>query len=57
MRRFHAWQSSLLFTVMFILHLLFSWSRFFSWVIFLVDLALMGFLALKAYRDTDTLDR
>ncbi|KAK3318890.1 hypothetical protein B0H66DRAFT_497717 [Apodospora peruviana] len=55
--RFHAWQSSLLFTAMFILHLLFSWSRFLSWVVFLADLALIGWLVLNAYRDADTLDR
>ncbi|KAK9774653.1 hypothetical protein SCAR479_08738 [Seiridium cardinale] len=55
--RFHAWQSSLSFTAIFILHLLFSWSTFFSWVIFLGDLALMAFMAFKAYRDADTLDR
>ncbi|KAI0106500.1 hypothetical protein GGR51DRAFT_172794 [Nemania sp. FL0031] len=55
--RFHAWQSSLVFTVMFILHLLFSWSTFLSWVIILGDLGLIGFLALHAYRDADTLDR
>lgn len=55
--RFHAWQSSLLFTVLFIVHLIFSWSTFLSWVIFLGDLALMVFLAMRAYRDADTLDR
>lgn len=55
--RFHAWQSSLLFTAIFVLHLLFSWSTFLGWIIFLGDLALMGFMALKAYRDADTLDR
>ncbi|KAI0509297.1 hypothetical protein F5B22DRAFT_359677 [Xylaria bambusicola] len=55
--RFHAWQSSLLFTVLFIVHLLFSWSTFLSWVIVLGDLGLIGFLALHAYRDADTLDR
>ncbi|KAI0110285.1 hypothetical protein F4814DRAFT_451262 [Daldinia grandis] len=55
--RFHAWQSSLLFTVVFIVHLIFSWSTFLSWVIFLADLCLMGWLALRAYRDADTLDR
>lgn len=54
---FHAWQSSLLFTVLFIVHLIFSWSTFLSWVIFLGDLALMVFLAMRAYRDADTLDR
>ncbi|KAI1480054.1 hypothetical protein K445DRAFT_317424 [Daldinia sp. EC12] len=55
--RFHAWQSSLLFTVVFVVHLLFSWSTFLSWVIFLADLGMMGWLALRAYRDADTLDR
>lgn len=55
--RFHAWQASLLFTAMFVIHLLFSWSRFFSWVIFLGDLGLMGWLTMRAYRDADTLDR
>ncbi|KAI0594524.1 hypothetical protein F4775DRAFT_573521 [Biscogniauxia sp. FL1348] len=55
--RFHAWQSSLLFTVVFIVHLLFSWSTFLSWVFVIADLFLMGWLALRAYRDADTLDR
>ncbi|KAJ8116899.1 hypothetical protein ONZ43_g4334 [Nemania bipapillata] len=55
--RFHAWQSSLVFTVMFVFHLLFSWSTFISWVIVLGDLGLIGFLALHAYRDAGTLDR
>ncbi|TGJ80663.1 hypothetical protein E0Z10_g8099 [Xylaria hypoxylon] len=55
--RFHAWQSSLVFTAMFVLHLIFSWSTFLSWIIVLGDLALIGFLALHAYRDADTLDR
>lgn len=55
--RFHAWQSSLLFTALFVLHLLISWSSFLSWVLFLVDLALVGWLVVNAYRDADTLDR
>ncbi|KXJ91654.1 hypothetical protein Micbo1qcDRAFT_57029 [Microdochium bolleyi] len=55
--RFHAWQSSLLFTAVFVLHLIFSSSTFLGWVIFLADLGLMAFLTLKAYRDADTLDR
>ncbi|PWY87832.1 hypothetical protein BO94DRAFT_465588 [Aspergillus sclerotioniger CBS 115572] len=54
--RFHAWQSSMLFTVMFILHLIFSWSSFLSWVLFICDLAMMGFLSMRAYRDVDTLE-
>ncbi|EJT73187.1 hypothetical protein GGTG_10036 [Gaeumannomyces tritici R3-111a-1] len=55
--RFHAWQASLLFTIVFIVHLVFSWSRFLSWLFFIGDLALIAFLTLKAYRDADTLDR
>lgn len=55
--RFHAWQSSLLFTAIFVVHLLFSWSKFLSWVFFLGDLVLIGWLVLNAYRDADTLDR
>lgn len=55
--RFHAWQSALLFTAMFVLHLLFSWSTFLGWVIFLSDLGLIAFLTLRAYRDADMLDR
>ena len=55
--RFHAWQSSLLFTALFVVHLLFSWSTFLSWVLFLGELVLIGWLVLNAYRDADTLDR
>ena len=57
MCRFHAWQSSLLFTALFVLHLVFSWSRFLRWVFFLGDLVLIAWLVLQAYRDADTLDR
>ncbi|KAK4103797.1 hypothetical protein N658DRAFT_494309 [Parathielavia hyrcaniae] len=55
--RFHAWQSSLLFTALFVVHLLFSWSTFLSWVLFLGELVLIAWLVLKAYQDADTLDR
>ena len=54
---FHAWQGSLAFTVMTILHLIFHRLWFLSWVVFLCHLALMGWLAFNAYRDADTLDR
>ncbi|KAJ5891963.1 uncharacterized protein N7473_008191 [Penicillium subrubescens] len=54
--RFHAWQSSMLFAVIFIIHLIFAWSSFISWTLFIIDLALMGFLSMRAYRDVDTLD-
>jgi len=54
--RFHAWQSSMLFTVIFILHLALAWSRFLSWTLFAIDLVLIAFLALHAYRDVEYLD-
>jgi uncharacterized membrane protein len=53
--RFHAWQSSLLFTAIFVLHLIFSWSSFLSWVLFIADIGLIGFLTLRAYRDGEWL--
>ncbi|PON27584.1 hypothetical protein TGAM01_v203351 [Trichoderma gamsii] len=55
--RFHAWQSALLFTAIMVFHLLFSWSSFLSWIFFIGDLVLMGFLALKAYQDAEILER
>ena len=55
--RFHAWQSSLLFTAILIAHLVLSGSPFLSWLLFFADLALMAWLAARAYRDADTLDR
>ncbi|KAF8865505.1 hypothetical protein BDZ45DRAFT_414518 [Acephala macrosclerotiorum] len=55
--RFHAWQSALLFSAVFVLHLIFSWSTFMSWVIFVGDLGLIGYLTMRAYKDADTLDR
>ena len=54
--RFHAWQSSMVFTVVFLLHLLFSWSKILSWIIFALDVLVIAFLAQHAYRDVDTLD-
>jgi len=55
--RFHAWQSSLVFAALFIIHLVFSWSSFFSWLLFIVDLSLIAFMVFRAYRDAETLDR
>lgn len=53
--RFHAWQSSLLFTFMFVVHVIFSWSSILSWTIFVGDLALIGLLTYKAYVDGELL--
>lgn len=49
--RFHAWQSSLLFAFIFVLHVIFSWSSFISWIMLLGDLALIGWLTWRAYLD------
>jgi len=43
--RFHAWQSLLLGCGLAVLHLLFLWSRFFTWILVLLDLAAYGQLA------------
>ncbi|TID24819.1 Serine/threonine-protein kinase prp4 [Venturia nashicola] len=55
--RFHAWQASLLFTFMLVVHVIFSWSSILSWLIFAGDLGLIGRLVYKAYTDAATLDR
>jgi uncharacterized membrane protein len=49
--RFHAWQSSLVFAALFVLHLLLSWSRFLSWLLFIADLGLIVLLVFRAYKD------
>jgi uncharacterized membrane protein len=54
--RFHAWQSSMLFSAIFVLHLILSWSKILSWMLFAIDLVLIAFLSMHAYRDVDTLD-
>ncbi|KAB8291202.1 hypothetical protein EYC80_009889 [Monilinia laxa] len=55
--RFHAWQSALLFTAMFVVHLMFSWSLFMSWLLLLGDISLIIWLTRRAYLDANTLDR
>ncbi|KAF2834912.1 hypothetical protein M501DRAFT_943025 [Patellaria atrata CBS 101060] len=55
--RFHAWQSSLLFTFMFIVHIIFSWTSFISYLLLICDLGLIGYLTFKAYQDAAILDR
>lgn len=34
-----------------IIHLIFAWSSFLSWTLFIIDVALIGFLGMHAYRD------
>ena len=55
--RFHAWQSAMLFSAMFILHIIFSWTKVVSWMLFTVDLVMIGYLTLCAFRNAETLDR
>lgn len=55
--RFHAWQSSLLFAFAFILHIIFSWSSWISWLLFVGDVVGIGWLTWRAYLDAATLDR
>ncbi|EEA27141.1 hypothetical protein TMatcc_004586 [Talaromyces marneffei ATCC 18224] len=54
--RFHAWQSSMLFSAIFVLHLIFSWSSIISWFMLIGDLVLIAFLSLHAYQDVESLD-
>ncbi|KAJ4305010.1 hypothetical protein N0V90_000539 [Kalmusia sp. IMI 367209] len=49
--RFHAWQSSLLFAFVFVIHIIFSWSSIISWLLLVGDLGLIGFLTMHAYQD------
>jgi hypothetical protein len=39
------------FTVIFVVHLVFSFSKWLSWTLFAGDLILIGYLAFRAYRD------
>ncbi|KAF2852260.1 hypothetical protein T440DRAFT_38641 [Plenodomus tracheiphilus IPT5] len=55
--RFHAWQSSLLFAFAFLIHIIFSWSRWISWMLFLGDLVGIVWLVRRTWVDAATLDR
>ncbi|KAK9470685.1 uncharacterized protein V1510DRAFT_422485 [Dipodascopsis tothii] len=55
--RFHAWQASLLFAPIIIIFIILSFSTFLSWVIFGIYVIMALFLAFKAYRGADSLDR
>jgi uncharacterized membrane protein len=54
--RFHAFQGAMLFSILFVVHIAFSWSRVLSWILLVVDLVTMAFLAGRAYRDVETLE-
>jgi len=55
--RFHAWQSALLFSAIFLIHIIFSWSAVISWILFAGDLLLIAYLVIGAWRNAETLDR
>lgn len=55
--RFHAWQSSLVFGALFLLHIVFSWTAIISWMLFAFDILLIAYLTLGAWRHAETLDR
>lgn len=55
--RFHAWQSSLVFGALFLVHVIFSWTSIVSWMLFVFDVLLIAYLAAGAWRHAETLDR
>lgn len=55
--RFHAWQSSLVFGALFLLHIVFSWTSIISWILFVFDVLLIAYLTAGAWRHAETLDR
>jgi len=55
--RFHAWQSALLFSAMFMVHVIFSWTKIVSYLLLAVDILMILYLSFGAFRNGDTLDR
>lgn len=55
--RFHAWQSAMLFSALFLLHVVFSWTSVVSWLLFACDMGLIVYLTACAWRNAETLDR
>lgn len=49
--RFHAWQSSLLFAFAFLVHIIFSWSWWISWVLFVGDVLGIVWLVRRTWVD------
>lgn len=39
---------------MFIIHVIFSWSSVLSWILFVGDLGLIGWLTFRAYKDGES---
>lgn len=40
-----------------VIHLIFSWSSFLSWLILISDVVLIALMTMKAYKDAEILDR
>ncbi|KAK3070232.1 hypothetical protein LTR53_010805 [Teratosphaeriaceae sp. CCFEE 6253] len=55
--RFHAWQSALLFSALFMVHIIFSWTKVVSYILLTMDLLLIAWLGFGAWRNAETLDR
>ena len=55
--RFHAWQSSLVFSALFLVHIIFSWTAVMSYILLVGDLLLIAYLVVGAWRNAETLDR
>ncbi|KAK9365977.1 hypothetical protein V1509DRAFT_631252 [Lipomyces kononenkoae] len=55
--RFHSWQASLLFTPLFILFIILSFSTVLSYLVLAVYIVFALYMAYRAYRDSASLDR
>lgn len=55
--RFHAWQSALVFSALFMVHIIFSWTAVVSYMLLACDLLLIAYLTYGAWRNAETLDR
>lgn len=55
--RFHAWQSALVFSALFMVHIIFSWTAVISYMLLACDILLILYLAYSAWRNAETLDR
>ncbi|KAK5128452.1 hypothetical protein LTR85_003120 [Meristemomyces frigidus] len=55
--RFHAWQSALLFSALFMVHIIFSWTKVISYMLLTVDVVAILYLSYGAFKNAETLDR
>lgn len=55
--RFHAWQSAITFSALFMVHVIFSWTAVVSYMLLACDLLLIAYLTYGAWRYAETLDR